>query len=565
MTIIKSGSIRISALFLGLAFCFAAPKGAVAEETYVPGELLVKFRTTSNAKIDAAIKTIGGRVQEKLSRIKVSRITLPEGMTVEKGAEALKKLGLVKYAEPNYIHYPFWEPSDPKFDEQWGLKKIDAPGGWSMETGSNKSVIAIVDTGVDMDHPDLKNKLVSGYDFYEDDNWPDDTESHGTHCAGIAAASTNNNKGVAGVCPNCAVMPVRVFGGSGGSSSTVAKGVIWAVDHGADVISLSLGSPYPSSTLMDAINYASNKGAIIIAAAGNNNTSAETYPANFDRCLAVGSTDSNDTRSSFSNYGSWVDVAAPGSQIVSTVPGGGYGYKSGTSMATPYVAGLAGLLFSCGGANAYRVREAIEKSGHHVGSWNAYGRVNVKKALQHMGCGGNGGGGNNNSGDNNSGGNNNSGSGGSSSGNYKVTGPSSYHVTWGATVSAPGNSLVHSDNSRLVLKGKGKGVSNILDFYVASKGQSTAGAKKLFVKLEANFSKPGELTAYFYNWNTEGWDWIEKQYLDYNDKTVYFTRYDPAPYISGSGEVRVKFYRKEKRWTAFEFRGDLIKFVVETQ
>jgi thermitase len=557
----KIPSRRIAAPLLVIAtiLCLLTAGTAGAEKAkkeFVAGELLVKFKQGYDGPGAKAIEKLGAKLIEKLSKIDVSRLKLPGGMTVAQAITKLEKLPFVEYAEPNLIFKPSWSPDDPHWNKQWGMTVIDVPAGWGKETGRRDTIIAIVDTGVDLDHPDLKNRIVAGYDFVDMDSHPDDVGGHGTHCAGIAAASANNGKGTAGVCPNCSIMPLRVLGPWGGSASDVAKGIIWAVDHGAQVISMSLGGAYPSSAQHDAMVYAWDKGAILIAAAGNQGTTSPHYPAYDETVLSVGSSDSNDTRSSFSTYGDWVDVAAPGSQIYSAVPDGGYSYKSGTSMACPHVAGLAGLLFSRAGATNQSVRKAIEDSCEPVGDWVIKGRVNVVKALaptspkppaddpkpppDDSGSGG----------------------GGSKPSKDGGFGPKGYGINTGSKIASPKNSLVYSDGSKLVLRSSASGKNRQLDFWVKSKISYQGQLEQLKVILEAEIDiGPVELTAYLYNWTTKSWDWIGKKSIGAKKTRIAIERKTPKAYVSGSGEVRVKFYRQSKWWTTFELSADYIRIV----
>ena len=263
---------------------FSSPAAAADESEvgFVPKELLVKFKFGQNAKNRKEIQRIGAKLLEKLSEIDVSRLSLPKGLSVERAMEIMAKLNIVEFAEPNYLHRVDWSPSDARYGEQWGLKHIRTAKGWGIHTGRSSTVIAIIDTGVDLDHPDLASKIVVGYDFVDEDNLADDVGGHGTHCAGIAAAAVNNSIGIAGVCANCSIMPIRVLRSDGsGPSSNVAKGIIFAADNGAQIISLSLGTYSISSTVRDAITYAAKKNVLVIAAAGNNNTDAPHYPAFF--------------------------------------------------------------------------------------------------------------------------------------------------------------------------------------------------------------------------------------------------------------------------------------------
>jgi len=559
-----------ASLVLVASLILLVPGRTLAEEPnkeFVAGELLVKFKKGYDGPGAEAIEKLGAKVLEKLSRIDVSRLKLPGGMTVDKAIAKLEKLPFIEYAEPNLIFKPVWAPNDPDWNKQWGMTAIDVPAAWSTETGDASTIIAIVDTGVDLDHPDLKHRIVPGYDFVDMDDDPDDVGGHGTHCAGIAAASANNGKGVAGVCPNCSIMPVRVLNEWGGSASDVAKGMIWAADHGAQVISMSLGGTWPSSAQEDAIEYAWQKGAILIAAAGNMGTDTPHYPAYHDTCVAVGSTDDGGGRSSFSNYGSWVDVAAPGGFIYSSVPGGGYEYKSGTSMACPHVAGLAGLLFSRAGATNVSVRQAIESNTDPVGSWVAHGLVNAAKALKSTppkppkddGDKKPKDGGDKKPKD---GGDKKPKDGGGETDPAGGFAPTGAWLGKGKALEAPANSLVSSDGVMLVMRSTETGKKRELSLVVKSKISYKGSLEKLKIVFEARlYDNPGEIAAYLYNWSTKSWDWVGKGSLGADTTRVELVRKSPQAYVSGSGEVQLKIYRQSDWWTTFDMGADYTRFV----
>jgi thermitase len=380
---------------LVLAVVLIQPQAAGAESAvqadkpdYAPDQVIVKFKKGTSA---SAMKTVHQGEEAKLLSRNTKLgfdVVKVEGKSVEQAVKEYEKNPNVEYAEPNYIYRIQWTPNDTYFSsQQWGPQKVQAPAAWDVTRSSSDTWIAIIDTGVQYDHPDLAGKVVRGYDFVDDDWDPYDGNGHGTHCAGIAAAVTNHGRGIAGMAPNATIYAVRVLNNSGsGTLDDVANGIIHAADSGADVISLSLGASVGATTLKNAVDYAWNKGVVVVAAAGNNGTSLPTYPAYYSNAIAVAATDSNDNKAYFSNYGSsWVDVAAPGVNIVSTYRGSSYASLSGTSMATPHVAGLAGLL-DAQGRSASQIRAAIENTADRISGTGTYwskGRINAYKAVNY--------------------------------------------------------------------------------------------------------------------------------------------------------------------------------------
>ena len=237
-------------------------------------------------------------------------------------------------------------PNDPYYGSQWALEKVGASQAWAQARGRGV-LIAVLDTGVDLDHPDLASKVRDDidWDFVDGDGVAEDAHGHGTHVAGIVAAATDNGVGVAGMGWEATILPIRVVGPGGADSLALAQAISYTVDRGADVINLSLGSQTVCpQVVQDAVDYAHSHGVVLVAAAGNDGTDAQSFPANCYYVLGVAATGPDDARAGFSNYGTHVTVAAPGSDIFSTALGGGYEYRNGTSMATPYVAGLAALV-----------------------------------------------------------------------------------------------------------------------------------------------------------------------------------------------------------------------------
>ncbi|MDP2916528.1 MAG: S8 family serine peptidase [Dehalococcoidia bacterium] len=278
-------------------------------------------------------------------------------------------------------------PDDSSFNKQWALERIHAIDAWQIISEPRHVLIAVLDTGIDREHEDLAGRVGASANFSSSQT-SDDANGHGTHIAGIIGAVANNRTGIAGVAPNVSLLNVKVADDAGFTDAeAVARGIIWAVDNGAKVINISLTLTGPERTLEEAVSYAWNKGAILVAAAGNTRGVMSVYPAHYAHTMAVTSTDSENALGQLANRGDWVDVAAPGVNIYSTLPGNSYGYKSGTSMAAAYVSGVAGLLFgvvtdtSGNGLLNDEVRNIIERST--TGNLDiANGRVDALKAVQ---------------------------------------------------------------------------------------------------------------------------------------------------------------------------------------
>ncbi len=396
----KTAFWLILALLVASSLAWSAPAAGPQPGTaaFAPDQVLVKFKPGTPASDQAlAHRQIGGQLKAEITALGVQVIGVQAG-TVEAWVAAYGRNPNVEYAEPNYIAYAIGIPNDTYFGKQWGMTKIRAPEAWGVTTGNSGVKIAILDTGIYQNHEDLKGKIAGNRNFT---NSPtvDDRYGHGTHVAGIAAAATNNGKGVAGVGYDSRLLNVKVLNDQGsGYYSWVANGIIWAADNGAKVINMSLGGSSSSSTLENAVNYAWSKGVVLVAAAGNSGNSSPLYPAYYKNCIAVAATDKNDAKASWSNFGEWVDVAAPGVDIFSTLPNHknyisrtygkslNYDYLSGTSMATPHVAGLAALVWATGyGTSNASVRNRIESTADKIpgtGTYWTYGRINAYNAVK---------------------------------------------------------------------------------------------------------------------------------------------------------------------------------------
>ena len=312
-------------------------------------QILVKPKAhLSKVALHALLSFHGARQTDSIAALNVRIVRVPAAAAA-RVLEALNRDLDVEYAEPDFKAEAIGTANDPYYTggNEWHLAKIQASYAWDITTGSTGILIAIVDTGANYAHPDLKDKLLAGYDFVNSDSDPSDDNGHGTAAAGCAAPSSNNSIGVAGVAWSNPILPVKVLGADGsGSYSAVANGITYAADRGARVINLSLGGTSSSLTLQNAVNYAWSKNAVVVAAAGNNGNDVPVYPGACTNVVAVSATNSSDTLPTWSNYGSYVDVAAPGESILTLYGADSYAYWSGTSFSSPITAGVVALMAS---------------------------------------------------------------------------------------------------------------------------------------------------------------------------------------------------------------------------
>jgi len=376
------------------------------------GELVVRFREAVSTGGKEGLRAIHAAAgAEPGSDGLVELWAVPEGRELEI-MEQLNRDPLVEYAEPNYLYRAFLVPNDPYFGQQWAHTLIRTPAAWDITTGSSSITIAIVDSGIDENHPDLLNKIVAGYDFSDGDSNPHDLNGHGTHVAGIAAAASNNATGIAGVNWQARIMPVRVLGMDGtGYNFDISEGIRWAYQHGAKVINLSLGGPDEAQNMRDAVNEARSAGSLVVAAMGNSREEGNptSYPAAYDSVMAVAATGPSDVYAFYSQYGPHCDISAPGGDmagpqdpngIYSSLPtypvymttfygyNTNYDYVHGTSQAAPHVSGLAALIWSIRpDLSVDQVRNVIQTTAKDLGApgWDSnygYGRIDALAALR---------------------------------------------------------------------------------------------------------------------------------------------------------------------------------------
>jgi serine protease len=311
----------------------------------------------------------------------------------ENFVDRLEAADAVKYAEENVELQAQVAPNDPRFGDQYADQQVNAPEAWDTTFGDSGVTVAVVDQGIKYDHPDLDGNMDgsvsnSGYDFVDDDGdpYPDSMadEYHGTHVGGIAAAEIDNGEGVTGI-GNSSVLSGRALSEEGsGSTADIADAVTWAADQGADVVNLSLGGGGYTDTMKNAVSYATDNGALVVAAAGNDGSGSVSYPAAYSECLAVSALDPDETLANYSNYGSDIELAAPGTNVLSTWTDDAYDSISGTSMATPVVAGVAGLALAQWDLTNAELRDHLKATAVDVGlssDQQGSGRVDAGNAI----------------------------------------------------------------------------------------------------------------------------------------------------------------------------------------
>lgn len=318
---------KSASLLLGFVLLLPAPAGAATRGDKVSLSAVIRVPSGALALVRDAVSP--DQVQATLARWDREHSVVSSGVNAKRSIIAVV--------------------SDPEVGNQWGYARL---GGSTLNdhTQGDGVVVAVIDTGVDASHPDLEGKVLQGWDSMDPaGRGTSDPNGHGTHVAGIIAASTNNGIGVAGMAPKVSILPVRVLDHTGnGDDGELALGIVWAADNGADILNISIGGAVPSALLEGALDYALGKEIVVVVAAGNDAMvgNVPSYPGAYRQVLTVGAMDSMDKRSAFSNTGDYIDVVAPGSWIRSTWPGGGYQWSSGTSMAAPFVSASAALLLA---------------------------------------------------------------------------------------------------------------------------------------------------------------------------------------------------------------------------
>lgn len=408
----------------------AAPQvlKAPPEPVIIPNHVIIKFKTPQEyQEYQTLTQEVGLRVYKMYSVLNIMSAEITTGKNVQEVIAECQKFPQVEYAEPDYKLFALETPDDPDFDRLWGLNNIgqtggvfdadiDAPEAWDRQKGSKQVLVAIIDTGIDYNHPDLQVNMwrnpgeipnnqrdddnngfvddVFGWDFANNDADPMDDNIHGTHVSGTVGAVGNNNRGVVGVNWQVSLMALKFLSSDGsGSTSDAVDAIIYGANNGANIMNNSWGGGGFSQALKDAIEYAQTKGVLFVAAAGNESRDTDqspNYPSNYelDNVVSVAASTDRDNLASFSNFGKKsVDLAAPGENIYSTTPGNRYQSLSGTSMATPHVAGAAALIWAEYLPNSnyelvkYRLFGAVDFVNSFKNIMVLEGRLNLNQAL----------------------------------------------------------------------------------------------------------------------------------------------------------------------------------------
>jgi len=357
----------------------------IPAEEFIRGYILVKPKAgLPRAAFDRALAAHGGSVIGELDDLGIYVVSLPPSASEKAVAHALSQHPHIKFAEPDALVRGDFVPNDTYYTSEWHLQTLDAPSAWNVANGTGVTV-AILDSGIDATHPDLANQLVPGWNFWDNNSNTADVYGHGTKVAGVVAAAGNNSMGVAGIAFGARLMPVRVTDINGYASiSALGSGLTYAADHGARVANMSF-AVQSYSTVQSAAQYFMNKGGVVMNSAGNSGVLDSTAASS--SLVSVAATDSTDTRASFSTYGPYVDLAAPGVGVWTTTMGGGYGGVSGTSFSSPLTAGVAAVVMSANPkltpSQIVSLLEstAVDLGGGGYDTYYGYGRVSAGKAV----------------------------------------------------------------------------------------------------------------------------------------------------------------------------------------
>lgn len=396
--------VLLLAIALLAAAALAPAQGGMAKDEGVDGnganDYMIRFaHAGSDAEQAQAVADLGGVLVDWMPQINVATVRFPDATAARQATARLMTARQALAVEPDSMigsdsvaaeTVPVDDPDFNNTQRGYGQQRVQLPAAWSHTRGASSIVIAVIDSGIDLAHPEFAGRIAPGYDFVNRDSDPTDDNGHGTHVTGIIAMALDGT-GSVGMCPACTIMPLKVLNADNrGNTSNAVRAILHATDQGARVINLSLGTVNNSAIMRDAIAYAHAHGVVVVASVGNYGSNVARYPAAYAEVLAVGATGLDDGVWAQSNYGAWVDVAAPGVTIYSTALDGAqhtYASMSGTSSAAAFVSGLAALVLSQNAAlSTTEVQALILENVDDLGApgrddYYGYGRLNAYHTL----------------------------------------------------------------------------------------------------------------------------------------------------------------------------------------
>jgi subtilisin family serine protease len=494
------------------------------------------------------VRTHSWKINREYRTISAIACSLPK-----QAFSALKNSPLIAYVEEDYQVYAL----DPELDNSWGVKRIGAGAVHDQANTGAGVKVAIIDTGIDYNHPELQANYKSGYDFVNKDSDPIDDNGHGTHCAGIVAAM-ENGAGVVGVAPAASLFAVKVLDSKGsGYVSDVAAGIDWSITNGMQVISMSLGSSSDSTLLHQACDRAYAAGIVIVAAAGNSGQSrwgsTVIYPAKYSSVIAVGATDSNDVRASWSSTGPELELAAPGVYIYSTYLGSAYATMSGTSMACPHVTGTAALVLNSNEANwkskgytngdgawsNIEVRTVLDNTADDLGAAGkdnlyGYGLVDADEAAL-----------------------------GPPLEKDSTYSPQAITITRGTVTTGDFNFLKNDDSTYLAIKSaRVNSFTQTIDWYSTTKiAESPSTVTNLKITYDGKYSASQTQKLYIYNFASGSWQQIDSRTISTKDTTITWSTASPRNYISDQNEIRLRVYASGR--SSFTCYADFTAYTIQ--
>lgn len=381
---------RTRLTLVGLALTLPVFVSAQTAQDIVPGRIIVKYR--GEALSTLAKLSVRGETVSRVPEIAVETLRLPSTTSVSSAIQTLRNDPNVVYAEPVFRRQYFFDPNDTRRNDQYAIDQVRARQAWDIQRGTNNTIVAVIDSGFRVTHEEFVGRIApGGFNFGNNNTDLTDNVGHGTHCAGLAVAGTNNARGIASISFGARLLPLKL--GDLPTSDSSMRAITHAANNGARVVSMSYGGGFKSQAEQDAINFAWSRNVVLFAAAGNSDSTQMNFPAASDNVISVGATDARDRKAGFSNFGPWVLIAAPGDSMLSTVTSGdqSYGLMGGTSMACPWAAGLAALMVGRNPAiTNVRVRDILRTSSDPVQdtgreqNWARWGRINAFRAIQQV-------------------------------------------------------------------------------------------------------------------------------------------------------------------------------------